>query len=65
MPTNEPELADGVMLVPDAAAPVVAVTLKVSVEERGSELLTCTPDIVVVPSGFCTVVKLSVTMTGA
>ena len=53
MCVNEPESDDGVMLVPDAAAPVVAVRLKVSDEAAGSVSVTCTPSTVVVPSGLC------------
>jgi hypothetical protein len=52
MPANKPEVADGVMLVPEAAAAVVAVTLKSSDEATASESVTCTPDNVIDPSGF-------------
>jgi hypothetical protein len=52
MLVNEPELVDGVILVPDAAAAVVAVRLKVPVEAKASESVTCTPATVIDPSGF-------------
>jgi hypothetical protein len=62
---NEPELVDGVILVPDAAAAVVAARLKVPVEANASESVTCMPETVIDPSGFRTVVRLLVKMVGA
>src|SRR6266576_3427434 len=51
MPVNEPELVGGVLLLPDGAAPVVAVRLKVPDEAKASESVTCTPNTVIDPSG--------------
>jgi hypothetical protein len=52
MLVNEPELVGGVILVPDAAAPVVAARMKVPVEANASASVTCTPDTVIDPSGL-------------
>ena len=65
MSANEPELLSGVTLVPEAATPVAVARLNGSDEARASESVTCRPNTVIDPSGFETVIKLLVAITGA
>jgi hypothetical protein len=62
MAASEPEPVEGETLVPELAAPVVSVIVKVSVDAAGSESKTCTPDIAVVPLAFSAMDRLLVEM---